>query len=183
MSQYICHDFKTPRTDTSRRLPATFRVVPICFYLSIVAGAYFMTMDSINFRRYKQLKMNAEQVKSQHEAAKAKFDDELKALEVEVARAEQVAKWIEGTRVIQPISISVARTVPRDARINELFLERNEQIPAQLGLTLKLSGATAMDVASIENELARMNYRAYSPQQSKNGETIEYHSSLVWQER
>jgi succinyl-CoA synthetase beta subunit len=183
MSPYLCHDFKTPRTDTSRRLPNSFRLIPIAFYLAMVAGAYFVTMDVLNYRAAKKDKAQFDQIKAQHEAEKVKFEEQTATLNVETARAQEVAKWVEGTRAMQPICVKIGRSISAEARLSELTLERNEQLPNQLVLTMKLSGGDVSEVQKIQTNIEQLNYRAYSPQQSKQGEVVDYRSNLVWQQR
>lgn len=183
MSNYLCHDFKTPRTDTSRRLPNSFRVVPIAFYVAMVAAAYFVTMDVLGYRAAQREKTSFDQIKTEHDAEKAKYEELTSDLDVETARANAVAKWIEGTRAMQPICVKIGRSVKSEARLSELLLERNEQLPNQLVLTLKLTGGEVTDVQQIQAGIEQLNYRAYSPQQSKQGEVIDYRSNLVWQQR
>lgn len=181
MSNYICHDFKTPRTDTSRRLPNSFRAVPVFFYLAIVAGAYFITTDIFAYRKASAAKIKADEVKAQHEAAAKKHGDDKTSLDVQTARAEAVARWIEGTRVVQPISVRIARSLPPEVHLNELYIERNEQLPSNLNLSLKLSGGSLVNIQTIEKDLTAMNYRANGSQQSTQGEQIDYSTSLSWQ--
>ena len=50
MSTYVTHDFKTPRSDGSRRLPRTFMLVPVLFYLTLAAGSYFSITSYMNYR-------------------------------------------------------------------------------------------------------------------------------------
>ncbi len=183
MSTFLCHDFKTPRTDTSRRLPNSFRIVPIGFYLAVVVGAYFVTMDVISYRSANRDKAKYAQIKAQHEGEKAKHDEQTSGLNVETARAKEVAKWIEGTRVIQPICVKIGRSITTEARLSELILERNEQLPNQLVMSMKLTGGGVTEVQQIQTNIEQLNYRAYSPQQSKQGEVIDYRSNLVWQQR
>lgn len=183
MSNYLCHDFKTPRTDTSRRLPNSFRVVPILFYVAIVASAYFVTMDVLGYRSAQREKASFVQIKTEHEAEKKKYEDMTSDLDIESARANEVAKWIEGTRAMQPICVKIGRSVKTEARLSELVVERNEQLPNQLALTLKLANAEVTDVQQIQTGIEQLNYRSYSPQQSKQGDVIDYHSNLVWQQR
>lgn len=183
MSDYLCHDFKTPRTDTSRRLPNSFRAVPVAFYLAMVAGAYFVTMDIIGYRAANQDKIKYDQIKAQHDAEKAKLEEQTGGLNVETARGTEIAKWIEGTRVMQPIFVKIARSITGESRLGELILERNEQLPNQLVLSMKLTDANISDVQQIQTNLEQLNYRAYSPQQSKQGDVIDYRSNLVWQQR
>jgi len=183
MSNYLCHDFKTPRTDTSRRLPNSFLVVPIAFYVAMVAGAYFVTMDILGYRAAEREKASFNEIKAQHDSEKAKYDEQTSSLNVETARAQEVAKWIEGTRAMQPICVKIGRSVKTEARLSELLLERNEQLPNQFILAMKLTGGSITDVQQIQTSIEQLNYRAYSPQQSKQGDLIDYRSNLVWQQR
>lgn len=183
MSAYLCHDFKTPRTDTSRRLPNSFRIVPVVFYLALVAGAYFITMDVIGYRSANREKAKYEQIKAQHEAEKARHDSQSSSTSVETARAQEIAKWVEGTRVMQPICVKIGRSLQAEARLSELLIERNEQLPNQLMLSMKLTGSNIQDVQKIQAGVEQLNYRAYSPSQSKQGDVIDYRSNLVWQAR
>lgn len=182
MSNYLCHDFKTPRTDTARRLPNTFRFVPIAFYVAMVTGAYFITMDTIGYRAAKQDKAHFDLLKVQNDAEKSKYEQDVANVNLETSRAQEVAKWIEGTRVIQPVCVKIGRAIKGEARLGELIIERNEQLPNQIILSMKVTGASLTDVAQIQSSVEQLNYRAYSPQQSKQGDVIDYRSSLVWQQ-
>lgn len=183
MSDYICHDFKTPRTDTSKRLPNSFKMVPVAFYLALVGGAYFMTMDWMAYKQAQQQKTVSEEVKKQHEAVTKKMGDEKAALDAETAKAEEVAKWMEGARNLQPISVAIARAIPPEVRISDLTIERSDQVPANLSLAMKINGGSVTEVGLIESSISRLNYRSYSPQQTKSGDLIEYRSTLVRQEQ
>ncbi|MBX7210801.1 MAG: hypothetical protein K1X78_21010 [Verrucomicrobiaceae bacterium] len=183
MSNYLCHDFKTPRTDTSRRLPNSFRIVPVIFYVAMVAGAYFITIDVLGYRAANRDKATFNQIKADHNAEKAKYETQTGSLTVETARAQEVAKWIEGTRSLQPICVKINRSIKADARLGELLVERNEQLPSQFILSMKLTGASVTDVQQIQSNIEQLNYRAYSPQQSKQADVIDYRSNLVWQQR
>ncbi len=182
MSDYLCHDFKTPRTDTSRRLPNSFRVIPIAFYLAMAAGAYFVTMDIIGYQSAKQEKERQNQVKAQHDAEKARHESEFAALDTEAQKGTHLAKWVEATRSIQPVCVKITRNVPVQdgTTITELALERNEQLPSQIGLSMKLTDGNLSQVKNIEAAIEQLNYRAYSPQQSTQNGQIEYKSNLVW---
>lgn len=182
MSEYLCHDFKTPRTDTARRLPSSFRAIPAIFYVALVGSAYVMTMDYFNYKKALRQKNEASErekiSKDQRDALRA----EKSSLEAEAGKAEKVAQWMEGARNIQPIAVKIARAVQNDTRITQVALERSEQVPANLALTIHLTGSKiATELSSIESALGQLLYRSYSPQQVKNGDIVEYHSTLVRQ--
>lgn len=182
MSDYICHDFKTPRTDTSKRLPNSYKLIPVLFYVALVGGAYFMTTDYLAYKRAQQQKITSDEVRKEHEEATSKLRSEKNALDEETAKAEKVAKWVEGSRNLQPISVAIARAMPAEARLTDLTIERGEQVPANLSIAIRLNGGSATEVGLIESSLSRLNYRSFSPQQTKNGDVLEYRSTLVRQE-
>lgn len=182
MIDYLCHDFKTPRLDTSRRLPSSFRAIPIIFYVALIGSAYVMTMDYFNYKRALTQKTNAEERKKLSEAQRDAFRAEKAELESEATKAEKVAQWMEGARNVQPIAVKIARAVQLETRITQVAIERSEQVPANLALTIHLNSSQGpTELAAIESALGQLLYRSYSPQQSKNGDVIEYHSTLVRQ--
>ncbi len=180
MSDFLCHDFKSPRADASRRLPPTFRFIPIAFYVAIIAGIYFVTMDTLKLRRAENDRVAAEQVRKEHEDAQQKLMNEANTVEVERVKAEAVAKWVEGTRVLQPICVKAARTVQGEVRIAEMSLTRSVELPAQIEVAMRLTGADASHVAAMETAFTQLNYRPYSPQQARNADIIDYRSTLVF---
>lgn len=183
MTPYLCHDFKTPRTDTSKRLPPSFKLVPIALYLALVAGSYFMTMDWLAYKKAEADKQQADVAKTQHEQVTEQKRAEKVKLDAQTKKAEGVAKWVEGARNVQPLNVAIARSVPPEVRLADVSLERSDQMPANLSLTVRLKGGSPQEVAMIETSLSRLNYRSFSPQQSKDGEVIEYRSTLVRQDQ
>jgi len=182
MIDYLCHDFKTPRLDTSRRLPASFRAIPIIFYLALTGSAYVMTMDYFNYKRALEQKTHAEGRRKLSESQRDAFRAEKAELESEATKAEKVAQWMEGARNVQPIATKIARAVQLETRITQVAIERSEQVPANLALTIHLNSTNAAtELAAIESALGQLLYRSYSPQQTKNGDVVEYHSTLVRQ--
>lgn len=182
MSDYLCHDFKTPRTDTSRRLPSSFRAIPVMFYVALVGTAYVMTMDYFHYKQALRQKTEAEERKKLSEGQRDALNGEKATLESEAVKAEHVAKWMEGARNVQPIAVKIARTVQTDTRVSEVSLERSEQVPANLALTIRINGTkVSQELSAIESSLGQLLYRSYSPQQTKTGDYVEYHSTLVRQ--
>jgi cell division protein FtsL len=182
MSNFICHDFKTPRTDMSRRLPNSMRIVPVVFYVVLGLSAYVAVND---FRGYKLAETetevaNAEKAKLNDD--KAKLDEEQATIQDQRTRAEAYAKWIEGTRVLQPISVAVARAMPPETNITELSLERSPDLPEQISILVRMANGTLAEVSKIEASLNRLHYKSHSPGQAKQGDQVEFRSMLVWQE-
>ena len=50
MNHVLCHDFKTPRPDASKRLPHIFIVVPIMFFVVVLGGTYLSVTSYVSYR-------------------------------------------------------------------------------------------------------------------------------------
>ena len=180
MSQFLCHDFKTPRTDMSRRLPSSMRLVPVMFYLVLVGSTFFIIKDWSDLKRAEQDLAVAANRRDEAVNAKTKLKDEKGNIETEKYRAEGIAKWVEGTRVVQPISVAIARAMPPETNITELDLTRNADFPAQVSMTLRLVNGGATEIEKVQKSLERLHYRSHSPQQLRQGDMMEFRSMLVW---
>jgi hypothetical protein len=64
-----------------------------------------------------------------------------------------------------------------------LTLERSTELPSQIILTVHLNNGTLEDISRIQQSMSGLNYRSYNAQQSKTGDTLEYRTMLVWQEK
>lgn len=182
MSQYLCHDFKTPRSDSARRLPSAFALVPVLFYLSLIGGAYFNFTSYQSFSKATKDRDTWKQVTAQKTEAKATIERNMAGLMKEKARAEKLAQWIEGTRAMQPITVAVSRSLSPEITVGQLTMERSTELPAQITLTMTLNNGTVEDIARVHQGINALNYRPYNTQQSKNGEILEYHTMLIWQQ-
>lgn len=181
MSQYLCHDFKSPRTDTSRRLPNSMRIVPVMFFVVILAATGFGVKDYLAVRKAGEREQAAIAREADLKAQKTALDAEMANIEKQRKKGENIAQWIEGTRIVQPVAVAIARAVPAETDITSLVLERNSDVPTQLNMTLQLMNGGLPEFAKIESSISRLNYRMFSPQQNKEGEAVEFRSLLVFQ--
>lgn len=183
MSQFLCHDFKTPRTDTSRRLPGSMRLVPILFYVVCLATGFFIFKDMKDVKEAEKERIAAVKEKEEIAGELTKLDEEKIKIENELYRAQSVAKWMEGSRVLQPVTVAIARTMPLETNITELSLERSPDLPSQVSLLVRMINATVAEVPKIESAVNRLHYRTHSGQQARQGDQVEYRSMLVWQDQ
>ena len=181
MSNYLCHDFKTPRTDTSKRLPDTMRLVPILFYAVATLGIASGIRDYLSIRKSEALIVDATSRKESLDSKKAQLDGELADIQKQRTKGEMIAQWAEGTRSIQPVAVAIARAMPQETDITNLRLERNEELPAQISLTLEMLNGTMAEFGKVESAISKLNYRSHSPQQDKKEGTTEIRSMLVYQ--
>jgi hypothetical protein len=182
MSQDICHDFKTPRTDSSRRLPPIFAMIPVVFYLSLAAGLYFNITSFLSYSTATKDRDTFKQIQAEQVQLKNDFETEKLGLYKEKLRAERLAQWIEGTRSFQPVTVAISRCLPPEITLGQLSMERSQELPSQINLTIFINNGTVDEVGKIQAGLNSLNYRPYNTQQTKNGETLEYRSMLVWQQ-
>jgi hypothetical protein len=181
MSTYLCHDFKTPRTDTSKRLPDTMRLVPIMFYAVLVLGVASGVRDYLALTKSEQQIADANIRKESLEAQKIQLDGELADINQQKLKGEMIAQWVEGTRTIQPIAVAIARAIPQETDITTLILERNPELPAQVSLTLKMLNGGMPEFTKVETSISKLNYRSHSPQQEKMQGGFQIRSMLVYQ--
>jgi hypothetical protein len=180
--QTICHDFKTPRTDTARRLPSIFMLVPILFYLALLGGGYFGFTSYMTYRQATEDRDFWRHQQASHEEESAGYTAETALVEVEKKKAEKLAQWVEGTRTLQPITVAVIRSVPPEISLGEMTLERSPEMPQQLFMGVKINSGTLEEVGRIQSAVGALNYRAYNSQQTKSENGLDYRTMLVWQQ-
>ena len=180
MNITICHDIKTPRLDSSKRLPSAFSAVPLLFYVTLLLGGYLNVTSYLGYRKSVQDRDTWKQFQTEQQAAKANYDTEKAAVVEEKNRAEKFAQWVEGTRSMQPIGVAIARCLPPAVTIGEMALERSPELPSQIILTMQINNGSLEELSKIQQSITSQNYRPYNSQQSKSGETLEFHTMLVW---
>lgn len=177
---HLCHDFKSPRNDTSKRLPPIFAVVPVLFYVILFGGAYVSITSYMSYREATQSRDQWQQYQGEQEEAKARLETEKMEVAQEKWKAEKLAQWVEGTRAMQPISVAVARAMPPEISLGELSLERSTELPQQITLNVRINSGTLEEVGKIQAAITALNYRAYNSQQLKSGDALDYRTMLVW---
>jgi len=111
----------------------------------------------------------------------ARLAKERTQVEVLNKRATEVAKWVEGALNLQPICVAVSRAAADDATISELSLTRNPELPSQVHLELKMNNANSAVMDATLQSIRELDFRAYSAQQSKEVDQLDYKATLVWQ--
>lgn len=178
----VCHDFKSPRTDTSKRLPSSFMLVPVLFYICVLGGIVLNISAYLRFHDATLKQNSFTQQQAEHESTKAQLETQEHAVEKEKIKAEKLAQWIEGTRTLQPLSVAIMRSIPAEITISDMNFERSTDIPAQINLNVRINNGSMEEVSHIQSSLQNLNYRPYNSQQLKSGETLEYKTMLVFQQ-
>ena len=176
------HDLKTDRANFSGGLPGIYKLVPIGFYVSAVIGLSLGVFFFLSERAYRSSEEDWAEKTALANSIQNEFIEKQTRLSREADEAGLMADWLEGSRPVQPIGITIARSMEGNASISELSLERNPQIPAHLFLTVKINGGGSQQIEGTLDALSAINYHAYSAQQVKGTEAVDFQATLIWNE-
>jgi hypothetical protein len=139
MKKIICHDLKTERSNVLPPLPAVARVLPLGFFAA-VAGA--IVLSGFYFWQLRQAESDKRNWLSMEQSEKSQQDNIAKTMGVIAAdqkRAEEVRKWLQGSKGIQQLITSVARSMNDGSTISELRMTRQANNPEQIYTVLRLN--------------------------------------------
>lgn len=177
----ICNDVKTERPDVSQGLPNYFRAIPILFYFCLVAGIALGSWFYLGFRNAAASKDYWTQEDTRQKQANETLSAEQTSILEQNERARDVVEWMEGAQALQPLSVAITRSVSPTVTISELSLTRNAEIPSQIYFSLKLDGAGPDQLDRTLAGVKELSYRAYSAQQTKAKDSLDYKATLIWQ--
>lgn len=174
-------DFKTERKGILAPLPMIFRLVPILFYgallfLIVVGSAAFLHRRVAEARRDVVLK-EVTDLKAQIEKHKA----ERSTLEARIREATDLELWVLASMPLQPLVISIIRSMGPQSSIVNLSLERDAETPSQLRMNLRINAESDEQLERSLGAIRDMDYREFSPTQTRVREDLDYRASLLWQ--
>ncbi len=104
MNHVLCHDFKTPRPDASKRLPRVFVMVPILFYVILLGGTYMERSTSYVSLTgtHCSAATSGSSIRLARMRPRPDSNRKKAGVDYEKWKAEKLAQWIEGTRAVQP---------------------------------------------------------------------------------
>ncbi len=176
---YLIHDIKSERQNVSGGLPAGYKLIPVLFYLvsagSIVLSAYFY----LSKKAYETAESDYRNRISQAQSEEGSLQAKQKTIVTESKKAEVVAKWLEGSRPLQPVTVVIGRSINKDSTIAELSLERNPDIPAHTFMQFKVDGAGAGQIESSLDSIYALGYETYSAQQVKGEKSTDFQATLI----
>jgi cell division protein FtsB len=175
-------DFKTERKDIAPPLPAYLRLVPVLFYVSIVATILLNALFLTQWRQASQAKDASLKQNRDLEAQLEAVKKERQQLEAEAKKATDVASWLDGSRPLQPLIVDIARSMEKDTSIVEMHLERAPENASQIRLGLRLQTANTRQLDQTLQTIANARFRTFSPQQSMDRGEVDYKATLLWQD-
>lgn len=175
-------DFKTDRKGIAPPLPLVMRLVPLLFYLSLLFLAVVGTVSSIHAKfssnHRSALLGRIEVLKKDIGAVKT----EKTALEQEIKEATDLEAWVLASIPLQPLVVSIIRSMGPQSEIVDFTLERDAETPSQLRVGLKLNTASDKQIEQTLEVVRGMNYREFNPTQTRVQGNLDYKASLLWQD-
>ena len=182
MKKAICHDLKTERTDVLPPLPAVARLLPLGFYAAIVGAA---ALSGFYYWELKQAESDKQKWLSMEQSEKSQQDNIAKTMQViggEEKRADEVRAWLHGSKGIQRLVASIARSMADGSTISELRLTRETENPEQIRTTLRLNegGPEQLDqtLKVLEESAGYRTYDAQTKGKPGSGE-VDFESILI----
>ncbi len=180
---YLIQDLKTDRPNISAGLPPVYRLVPVALYASLVLAVGLNAMFVLNIRSNQAEEKSYQEMTAIAQAEQSDLVARQSAITQETTAATQISDWLAGARPVQPVGITIARSIEGNASIAELNMERNPQMPSHLFLTLKINGGGTSQIDSTLNALSALHYQTYSAQQVKATNAIDFSATLIWNDR
>ena len=174
-------DLKSDRKDIMPALPMVLRLVPILFYGAV---AFLLVIGALAFWNMRVATQKRDVVKEriaslQTEIAKTKA--ERAALEAKIREATDLEAWVLASMPLQPLVVGIVRSMDPQSSIVDLKLERDAETPSQLRLGLRLNTNSDQQLEDTLEVIRRMNYREFSPTQTRVRGDLDYKASLLWQ--
>ncbi len=177
-----CHDLKTDRPDIGQPLPRILVLLPIVFVFTVLGAIALNALFFFQMRNSEQAteewKLKVAEESAKQKEIVAKIDD----IKGEERRANDVRDWVEGSRQIQPLAVSIARRIDVKSSIAELSLLIESENPKQIKLGFKFDNGGQKQLDATLEAVNSLGYRSYSANQTAGKEgSLDYHATLIWQ--
>lgn len=176
---YLISDIKTERQNVSAGLPSIYKLVPVLFYLVASASLLLSLYFYLSKKTYEAKEAEHKERIAEAKSEEVNYVSQQKAIVEESKKAEVLAKWLEGSRPIQPVVVTIGRSMNKESTISEISLERNPEIPAHTFFQLKIDGGDTSQVQTALDSIYALNYETYSAQQTKEENSADFQATLI----
>jgi hypothetical protein len=174
-------DLKTDRKDIMPPLPVVLRLVPILFYGAL---AFMIVISSVALYQSRIATQRRDAIRETVASLKgdiAKLKSDRAALEAKIREATDLENWVLASMPLQPLVVAIVRSMSPASSIVSLNLERDAETPSQLKLNLRLNTDSDKQLENTLEVIRQMNYREFSPTQTRVRGDLDYQASLLWQ--
>ncbi|MCB1203170.1 MAG: hypothetical protein KDN18_02840 [Verrucomicrobiae bacterium] len=175
----LIHDLKTERQNVSAGLPSGYKLIPAAFYLATVASILLSLYFFLSKKAYESAEAEMQMRISTAKSEETTLVSNQQKIVDESKRAEAFAKWLDGARPLQPVTVVVARSMGKDSTIAGLSLNRNPEIPAHTFLQLKIDGGGSEQIETTLDSIYALEYQTYSAQQVKGRNSTDFQATLI----
>ena len=126
-SERILHELKTERDVITKPLPPVMGLVPVLFYLSVICAIGLNVSFFIKNKEIEALTAEWTKKAELENIEKVKTEEQIQLIRNEDLKAEEIYKWVQGSKQIQPLALSIARSMGQKSSIEELLLYREEK--------------------------------------------------------
>ncbi|MEM7600435.1 MAG: hypothetical protein AAF357_03345 [Verrucomicrobiota bacterium] len=176
----IIHDIKTERQNVSDGLPRAYRLVPVAFYVITVASIFLSLYFFLSKKAYETTEQAMGERLAQAQSESSDYASQREAIVEESQQAEGIARWLEGSHPLQPVVVSVGRSMAKDSTVAELSLDRNPDIPAHTFMQLKVDGGGTEQIETTLSSIYALHYQTYSAQQVKGRDSTDFQATLIY---
>ncbi len=174
-------DLKTDRKDIMAPLPMVFRLVPLLFYgaiaFAVIVSAVALWNAHVATQKRDAIRGKIASLKTEIAATKAGRA----GLEAKIREAADLENWVLASMPLQPLVVEIIRSMAPSSSIVELSLERDANTPSQLRLGLRLNTNSDKQLDQTLAAIKDMDYREFSPTQTRVRGALDYKASLLWQ--
>jgi hypothetical protein len=178
----LLHDLKTERQDLTKPLPKILIIVPFLFFISLIGAIFLNVLFFLKIKEADSLSGDWQQRAEGEAVQKIQTEKTIDLIKKEEQKAKEIYKWVEGAMQIQPLALSVSRSMGPKSSIEELSLYREKNNPNQILIQLSFINGGQKQLDDTLSAINRVGYRAYSANQSsEQGGKVNYQATLILQ--
>jgi hypothetical protein len=178
----ILHDLKTERQDLTKPLPKILIIVPILFFISLIGAIFLNILFFLKIKEAEALSSDWQQRAESEVFQKKQTGMTIDLIKKEEQKGQEIHKWVEGSMQMQPLALSVSRSMGPKSSIEELSLYKDKNNPNQILIQLSFINGGQKQLDDTLSAINTVGYRAYSANQSsEQGGKVNYQATLILQ--
>lgn len=176
------HDLKTERQDLTKPLPKILVIVPILFFISLIGAIFLNVLFFLKIKEAEALSADWQERAESEVFQKNQTEMTIDLIKKEEKKAHEIHKWVEGSMQMQPLALSVSRSMGPKSSIEELSLYKDKNNPNQILIQLSFINGGQKQLDDTLSAINTVGYRAYSANQSsEQGGKVNYQATLILQ--